>query len=135
MAEKKAKNNELDFDQSPQQDPQEAMRLYMQQYNMNEVKIAGDVRSVYVGEPKAKMKKETVNGELVKTPVLNEDGSPQYYDPFYSATVAFNGGEMNINIDKTMYEKITIGKRYLFEGVKGLNFGTVQDRFHSVTEL
>ena len=81
------------------------------------------------------MKKETINGEVVKTPVLNEDGSPQYYDPFYSATVAFNGGEMNINIDKSMYEKITIGKRYLFEGVKGLNFGTVQDRFHTVTEL
>ena len=135
MADKKTKAEELDFDQAPQQDPQEAMRLYMQKWNLNEVKIAGDVRSVYVGEPKAKMKKETVHGELVKTPVLDEDGSPQYYDPFYSATVAFNGGEMNINLDKNMFEKITIGKRYLFEGVKGLNFGTVQDRFYSVTEL
>jgi len=130
------KQSEKDFDVAPRNanDMQEQMRLYMLKYNTNSVLIAGDVRSVYVGETKPKMKKNPDSGNW-DIPALDENDIPIMREPFRSVTIAFNGGEMQIPLGSDMFEKVQVGKRYLFEGVKGINFGEVQDIFHTITEL
>lgn len=128
-------NENKDFDKEPQtaEEMQDQMRLYMNKYNTNSVSLAGDIRSVYVGESKQKMKK--AEDGTWSIPATNEDGTPIMKEPYRSVTIAFNGGEMQIPLTAQMFEQVQVGKRYLFEGVKGLNYGEVQDIFHSITEI
>jgi len=135
MANDKTKKQDTNFDVAPQSatDMQEQMRNYMLKYNTNSVVIAGDVRSTYVGDAKPKMKK--AEDGTWTLPALDEQGNPIMKEPFRSITIAFNGGEMQIPLNADMFDKVQIGKRYLFEGVKGLNYGEVQDIFHSITEI
>jgi len=107
---------------------QEQMALYMEQYNKNVVQLAGKAVSTNVGEAKPKIDKKTNEPILV-------DGVPQFWEPFRSVEVIFEGGSMNVNLDAKNFEKISIGKRYLFDGIMGLNYGRVQPIFHTVTEL
>jgi len=124
--------DEVDFDKNPQlpslEDEQSKMFAFMARYNTNMVSIAGTVRSKYQGEAKPKIDKTTNEHILV-------DDVPQFWDPFRSVTIAFDGGEMDINLDKEKWESIVEGQRYLFEGVKGLNYGKVQDKFHMITKF
>lgn len=128
-------NLEVDFDKMPTMvdGMQEMMRKFMQRQNTNSVEIAGDARSTYLGDPKQKMTKgEDGNWNV---PVFDDAGQPVLKDPFRSVTIAFNGGEMSIPLNKEMFESISIGRRYLFIGVKGMNYGSVQDIFHDMVEL
>lgn len=124
------KTQEKDFDQAPQtvEQVQEQTRLYMERYNSNSVKISGTIREKYVSDSKPKIDKKT-NEHIVV------DGVPQFWEPFRSLTISFDGGEMQINVDKDMFDSSIVGKRYLFEGVKGMIYGKVQDRFHSMLLL
>lgn len=117
-----------DFDQPVMtaEQQQEQMRLYMENYNRNEVKIAGTVRAKFEGEAKPKIDKKTNEHILV-------DGVPQFWEPFRSVTISFDGGEVDINVDKKQFAELVEGTRYLFVGTKGLNYGRVTDKFHSIT--
>ncbi|MDD2358678.1 MAG: hypothetical protein PHX13_12280 [Thiovulaceae bacterium] len=95
----------------------------------NSVRVAGIVRALNVSNPKQRFDKQT------KEPILDEAGQPMFWAPYYYATIAFQGGELDINLKEDMFNELVLGKRYLFEGCKGLSFGKVQDQFHSVTVL
>jgi hypothetical protein len=95
----------------------------------NSVRVAGIVRSLNVSNPRQRFDKQT------KEPILDESGQPMFWSPYYYATIAFEGGELDINLKEDMFNELVLGKRYLFDGCKGLNFGKVQDQFHSVTVL
>ena len=129
MAKTSDKSN-TNFDNSPQSsnDMQEQMALYMEQYNKNSVQLAGKVVSLQVGEAKPKLDKKTNEQVLV-------DGVPQFWEPFRSCEVIFEGGSLNINLNAENYEKMVIGNRFLFDGIMGLNYGKVQPVFHTVTQL
>ena len=125
-----------DFDKAPVsvEDQQEQMRLYMERYNTNSVSLAGDIRSKYEGEAKQKMKKGS-DGEW-NIPVFAEDGTtPVLKDPYLSLTIAFNGGEMQIKVNREMFDEAVMGKRYLFKGVKAMSFGSADDMFYSMVAL
>lgn len=125
-----AENKKKDFDVAPAtvEDQHEQMRLFMESYNRNEVKIAGTVRSKYLGEPKPKVDKETKQQILI-------DGIPQFWEPFRSVSITFDGGELDIKLTKEQFEQVQEGVRYLFVGTKGLNYGQVTDKFHSITQI
>lgn len=125
----------MDYDTKPltQADVMEQTRLYMEKYNTNDVRIAGDIRSKYLGEAKQKMSRDAEGKYTI--PVFSDDGSPVLKEPYRSVTIAFNGGEMSIAVSAEMFENVDIGKRYLFEGVKGVSFGSVQDIFHRCFQL
>jgi len=127
----KVKEDEVkDFDyvQRTIEEHNNAIRMYMERYNTNSVQIAGTVREKREGSAKPKIDKKTNEHILL-------DGVPQFWEPFLSVTVAFEGGEIDINLDRKMYEDAEVSSRYLFEGTKGLNYGRVQDKFHSMTKL
>jgi len=119
-----------DFDSAPTtvEEQQEQMRLFMENYNRNEVRVAGTVRSKYLGEPKPKVDKETKQQILV-------DGMPQFWEPFRSVSITFDGGELDVKLTKEQFETVQEGTRYLFVGSKGLNYGQVTDKFHSITQI
>jgi len=128
--------NDIDFDAPVQvNDSQDAMRQYMENYNRNEVRIAGTVRDVFFSTPREKMKKVVIDGIETKVPKVDEDGNVEYYDSKAYVTIAFDGGEMQVTLSKSLSESLIIGRRYLFEGVKGLEYGNIQDKFHSLTQL
>lgn len=110
-------------------DIQEQTRIYIERISTNKVAIAGVIREKRVSEPKIKIDKKT--NEVI----LNEDGSPAYWSPYYSVTIAFEGGEISLNIKPDWYESLDVGNRVLFEGVKGLSFGRIDDVFHKYTVL
>lgn len=114
---------------------QDSMRLYMENYNRNEVRIAGTVRDIFLTEPKLKMKKALVDGVEKKVPKLDEDGKEMFYEGSAYVTVSFDGGEMQVNLSKTLSDSLVIGRRYMLDGTKGMNYGSVQDKFHSATQL
>ena len=123
---------DLDFDKNPTESvesEQAKMLKFMKTYNANEVKLAGTVRSTYVSDPKQKFDKKT------NEPILDENGMPTYWEPYRSVTIAFEGGELQVNVQKDMFETMIVGQRYLFEGVKGLNFGKVEDVFHTAVKF
>ena len=122
----------IDYDTVPNED---SMRLYMENYNRNEVRVAGTVRDIFNTEPKMKMKKEVVDGVEKKVPKLDEEGKETYYESSAYVTVSFDGGEMQLNLKASLSSSLVIGRRYMFEGTKGLNYGTVQDKFHAITQL
>jgi len=110
-------------------DIQEQTRIYMERISTNKVAIAGVIREKRVSEPKIKIDKKT--NEVI----LSEDGSPAYWSPYYSVTIAFEGGEISLNIKPDWYESLDVGNRVLFEGIKGLSFGRIDDVFHKYTVL
>jgi len=97
---------------------------YMAKYNKNEVLVAGTVINTKVGESKPKLDKE--GNQVV------QDGELQFWEPFRSVDIVFEGASMQINLDKENYSKITIGTRYLFGGRMGLQYGKVNAVFNSV---
>lgn len=110
-------------------DVQEQTRIYIERISTNKVAIAGVIREKRVSEPKMKIDKKT--NEII----LGEDGLPQYWSPYYSVTIAFEGGELPLNVKSDWYESLEIGNRVLFEGCKGLSFGRIDDVFHKYTIL
>ena len=119
----------IDFDKEPQtvEEAQNQMIQFMKKYNRNEISLSGKVVSTHVGEAKQKFDKKTNEA------VLDENGMPAYWEPFRSVEIIFEGGSLNINLDKEHFENIVLGGRYLFEGIMGLNYGKVQPIFHSST--
>ncbi|MDD3506639.1 MAG: hypothetical protein PHX65_08865 [Sulfurimonas sp.] len=131
MAKDNNVNEIKDFGSKPLtiEDVQEQTRIYMERISTNKVAIAGVVRDKRVSEPKMKIDKKT------NEPILNEDGSPAYWSPYYSVTIAFEGGEMPLNVKSDWFESLEVGDRVLFEGCKGLSFGRIDDVFHKYTIL
>lgn len=101
--------------------------LFMQAYNKNEIELAGKVIELSVSEAKPKIDKQT--NEHSK----DANGNLEYWEPFYSASIIFEGGELNMNLSKDIYEKLVIGKRFLFSGMMGLSFKKVQPKFYNAT--
>lgn len=106
------------------EDVQEQARLYIEKTTTNEVKIAGVVRGKNKSEPKPKIDKKT------NEQVINSDGSPAFWSPYYYVTLAFEGGEIDINVELDTFEALDMGVRVLFYGVKGLRFGKIDDIFY-----
>lgn len=111
------------------QDIQEQMRLYMERLTTNSVRVAGVIRALNVSKPKQKFDKQT------NEPLLDEGGNPIFWDSYYYATIAFEGGELDVQILVDWYDNLKLGSRVLFEGVKGIKFGKVHDIFHTYTVL
>lgn len=123
-----AKNEQpIDFDQKPLTiaDVQEQTRLYMEKITRNKIELAGVIRDKRVSQPKQKFDKQT--GE----PILNADGTPQFWDSYYYVTLAFEGGETSVAVEEKWFDNLFIGQRVLFEGHKGNRFGNVVDVFHN----
>ena len=123
--------NNVDYDTKPLTvaDIQEQTRIYMDRLNTNKVSIAGTIISKRVSDLKPKIDKKTVEH------ITNEDGSPAFWSPYYSVTIAFKGGETSINVLEAWYPLLEFGQDVLFEGRKGLSFGNISDVFHSYTIL
>lgn len=110
------------------EDVQREMRLYMDRLTLNKVSLAGKVISLEKTEPKQRVDKKT------NLPVLDGEGNPQFYDAYHYATIAFEGGEVKIEIKPDWYNNLTIDSRISLEGRKGLNkFKQLDDIFHSYT--
>ena len=111
-------------------DVEAQMRSYMERYTTNKISLAGVVRSLEETTPKQRVDKKT------NLPVLDNEGNPIFYDAQYYATVAFEGGEVKTEIKADWYNNLTVGRRILLEGCKGLNkFKQLDDIFHSYTIL
>lgn len=125
-----AKVEDKDFDKAPisVEDEHEKMRAFMARYNTNSVAIAGVVRSKFTSQAKPKIDKKTNEHITI-------DGTPQFWEPFRSVTIAFEGGEMDINLNEDMFDDVHEGERYIFQGNKGLNYGKVQDKFHNIIKI
>lgn len=124
-------SNNVDYDTKPLTvaDIQEQTRIYMERLNTNKVQIAGCVAGKRKSEPKPKIDKKT------NEHILNEDGSPAFWSPYYYVVLAFQGGEMSVQVQDDWYEVLQVGQNVLFEGRKGLSFGDVRDVFHTFTIL
>jgi hypothetical protein len=116
------------------EDVQEQTRIYMEKYIMNSVRIAGTVVSVKEGEPKPKFKKDD-KGEYTTEHLLDSEGNIQFWETSYSANITFDGGELYVRVTKNMFDSLILGSRYLFTGIKGLSYGSIQDKFHSCIKL
>ncbi|MDD2651736.1 MAG: hypothetical protein PHX44_01720 [Sulfurimonas sp.] len=110
-------------------DVQEQTRIYLERLNTNKILIAGKIKEKRVSEPRLKIDKKT--GEVI----LDEDGKPQYWNPYYTVVIAFEGGEMSINVKSDWHEMFDVGMRVLFEGSFGLSFGNISPVFHKYTIL
>ena len=97
----------------------------MAKYNTNEIKLAGTVVEMRVSEPRPKLDKNT------KEPILDDNGQAEFWDPFYSVSIIFEGAELNVNVDKKLYERIELSKRYMFLGRMGMSFKKTQPIFSS----
>ena len=128
---KEVNNTAMDFDSKPLTiaDVQEQTRIYMERMNTNKVLIAGSITSKRKSDPKPKIDKKT-NEQM-----FNEDGSPAFWSPYYYVILAFQGGEISVNVLDDWYAELQIGQNVLFEGRKGLSFGNVADVFHTRTIL
>ena len=101
--------------------------LFMQKYNMNEIKLAGKVVDKEISDPKPKIDKKT------NEHIIDATGTSEFWDPFYSVEIIFEGASMRLNLKKELYEKLTIGKRYQFEGMMGMEFKKTQPIFFLAT--
>ena len=101
--------------------------LFMAKYNKNEIALAGKIIELSVSEAKPKIDKQT------KEHTKDANGNLEFWDPFYSAEIIFEGGSLYMNISKEIYSKLEIGKRFLFEGMMGLEFKKVQPKFYNAT--
>lgn len=124
-------SDSVDFDSKPLTvaDIQEETRRYLDRLRTNKIAIAGEIRSKRKSEPKPKIDKKT--GEHI----LNEDGSPAFWSPYYYVVLAFQGGEISIQVQDDWFPFLDIGASVLFEGCKGLSFGNVADVYHNYTLL
>lgn len=120
-----------DFDKVPTSvaDVEEITRKYMEKISKNEINLAGLVRAKNQSQPKPKVDKQT------KEPIFNEDGSPSYWSSYFYVVLAFEGGELDVQVDEKWFNELQIGMRVLFIGAKGLKFGKIQDVFHSYVIL
>lgn len=128
--------NNVDFDTKSLTiaDIQEQTRIYMERMTTNKVLLAGAVRGKRVTEPKMKFKRG-LDGKYTDEIVLDENGLPQYWSSKHYVALAFEGGEVDLLVEKEWYDGLNIGSRVLFEGAKGTKFGNVQDVYHSYTVL
>lgn len=115
-------------------DIQEQTRLYFERCTRNKVELAGVVRGSYKTEPKPRFKRDE-NGKNTTEQDTDEFGELKFWDSRYYIKLAFEGGDTDISVTKDNYEKLVIGQRVLFEGVKAVKFGTLQDVFSTVTIL
>ncbi len=114
-------------DYSPQNLSQTNPALFMERYNKNEISLAGKVIDLTTSDPKPKYEKDG------STQVINEDGSMAFWEPFYSAEIIFEGGSMRMNLQSSIYQGLVVGKRYLFEGMMGLEFKKINPKFYNAT--
>lgn len=99
----------------------------MAKYNTNDIKLAGTVTELRKSDPQAKIDKKT------NAPVLDANGQQEYWEPFYSVGIIFEGAELNVNVDKTLFDKMELTKRYMFLGRMGTQFKKTQPIFYSAT--
>jgi len=99
----------------------------MRKYNTNEIKLAGTVVELRESDPQPKIDKKT------NAPVLDGNGQQEYWEPFYSVSIVFEGAELNVNMDKSLYEKMEVQRRYMFVGRMGTQFKKTQPVFYSAT--
>lgn len=120
-----------DYDSKPLTiaDVQEQTRIYIERICTNKVSLAGVVRGKNISEPKPKIDKKS--GEHI----LGDDGSPAYWSPYHYVTIAFEGGELDVQVEAEWHMSLQMGNRVLFDGCKGLKFGKVADVFHTYTIL
>lgn len=98
---------------------------FMEMYNKNDITLSGKVVAKEISEGQIKIDKKT------NAPVLDNNGQPEKWDPFYSCEIIFEGGSIRMNVQKDMHEKLDIGKRYMFSGMMGLEFKKVQPKFYN----
>lgn len=120
-----------DYDSKPLTiaDVQEQTRIYLERISTNRVSLAGVVRGKNISEPKPKIDKRS--GDFI----LNDDGSQAYWSPYHYVSIAFEGGELDVQVEAEWYASLQVGNRVLFDGCKGIKFGKVADVFHSYTVL
>lgn len=120
-----------DYDKVPTSvaDVEEITRRYMEKISKNEIQLAGIVRAKNQSQPKQKFDKKT------SEPIFNDDGSPAFWGSYFYVVLAFEGGELDVQIDEKWFNDLEIGKRVLFTGAKGLKFGKIQDVFHGYVIL
>lgn len=102
------------------------MVIFMKKYNRNEIRLAGTVTLLEVSTPSQKFDKKT------NQPILDDNGNPTYWEPFFTASISFEGGMTRINLSQKLFEPLQQSERYLFIGSMGQAFGKVQPVFHDV---
>ncbi|MFT7004264.1 MAG: hypothetical protein ACJAWW_001621 [Sulfurimonas sp.] len=105
------------------------MMNFMKKYNRNEIKLAGTITLLEVSTPAQKLDKKT------NQPALDDNGNPTYWDPFFTASISFEGGMTRVNLSQKLFEILQQGERYLFVGNMGNAFGKVQPVFYDVQSI
>lgn len=127
-----------DFDVKQDLTIEEVQAYYRQQReleSMNSVRIAGKVLSVSAPEPKQKMllNKDSNKWDI---PAFDSDGNAIMKPQQYYITLAFEGGNMDIEIQKDWYDSINVGSRVLLDGSRLVdNYGNLKDKFFRYTLL
>ena len=111
----------------------EEMEAYFKQQrdleSTNIVKLAGKVLSMRETAPRQKMKADE-HGKFT-IPLFDDEGEPLMWDSKYFITLAFEGGQIEINIPKNWAKEISLNNRILVEGNKLADkSGVVKDNFH-----
>jgi len=99
----------------------------MRKYNTNEIRLAGTVVELRESDPSPKIDKKT------NAPVLDSNGQQEFWEPFYSVNIVFEGAELSVNVEKLLFEKMECSKRYMFIGRMGTQFRKTQPIFYSAT--
>ena len=99
---------------------------FMELYNKNDIELAGKVIDLSVSEMKPKIDKQTNQQSS------DSNGNLEFWEPFYSCEIIFEGGSLKMNLSRDLYEQLEVGRRYLFSGMMGLEFKKVQPRFYNV---
>jgi len=124
----KTQTEQLENFDSPKTSASEMM-LFMKKYNRNEVLLAGTVTQLEVSQPSPKIDKKT------NQQVVSEDGTPQFWEPFYTASISFEGGMTRVNLSHGVFDSLQQGERYLFVGAMGNAFGKIQPVFHDAQAI
>jgi len=99
----------------------------MRKYNTNEIRLAGTVVELRESDPSPKIDKKT------NAPVLDNNGEQEFWEPFHFVNVVFEGAELSVSVEKSLFEKMECNKRYMFIGRMGAQFKKTQPIFYSAT--
>ncbi len=128
MAQNKTQNEVVENFDAPKADANEMMN-FMKLYNQNSIKLAGTVTQLEVSNPTPKIDKKT------NAPILDDSGNPTFWEPFFTASISFEGGMTRINLTQKLFEGLQTNERYLFVGCMGQAFGKTAPVFHDIQSL
>ena len=86
-----------------------AVQALLEKMESNKVELGGKVVSLEEIEGKQKLDKDG-------NPLFNNDGTPLLWPKSYYVDFLFSGGQYKFKVDRSIFDSLTIDKRYLMIG-------------------